>query len=153
MTPSEPTDPLACVRADRLIALCARLVQIRSVNPPGGELAIAEYVAGVLAAGGIPAELIPHGPDRASVLARIAGRGEAPNLLYSAHLDTVPVGAEAWLHDPFGGEVADGKVWGRGAADMKGGLAAMMAAALALVEARHIAGRRSDPGVHRGRGK
>ena len=61
---SEPTDPLACVRGERLIALCSRLVQIRSVNPPGGELAIADYVAGVLAAGGIPAELIPHGPDR-----------------------------------------------------------------------------------------
>jgi succinyl-diaminopimelate desuccinylase len=134
MTPFEPTDPLACLRTDRLVALCARLVQIRSVNPPGGELAIAEYVAGVLAAGGITTELIPHGPDRASVLARIAGRGEGPNLLYSAHLDTVPVGAEVWLHDPFGGEVADGKVWGRGAADMKGGLAAMIAAALALVK-------------------
>ena len=66
-----------------------------------------------------------------------AAAGAAPNLLYSAHLDTVPVGAdaEAWLHDPFGGEVADGKVWGRGAADMKGGLAAMIAAALALAEA------------------
>ena len=138
MTPSEPTDPLTYVRADHLIALCSRLVQIRSVNPPGSELAIAEYVAGVLAAGGIPAALISHGRDRASVLARIAGRGEAPNLLYSAHLDTVPVGAdaEAWLHDPFSGEVADGKVWGRGAADMKGGLAAMMAAALALAEAK-----------------
>ena len=71
------------------------------------------------------------------MLARIDGRGAAPNLLYSAHLDTVPVGADAevWLHDPFGGEVADGKVWGRGAADMKGGLAAMIAAALALAEA------------------
>ena len=137
MTPLEPTDPLVCVREDALVALCSRLVQIRSVNPPGGELAIAEHVARVLAAGGIPAELIPHGPDRASVLARIRGRGAAPNLLYSAHLDTVPVGAdaEAWLHDPFGGEVADGKVWGRGAADMKGGLAAMVAAALALAEA------------------
>ena len=111
-------------------------MQIRSVNPPGGERTIAEYVAEVLAAGGITAELIPHGPDRASVLARIAGRGGAPNLLYSAHLDTVPEGAaEAWHRDPFSGEVAEGKVWGRGAADMKGGLAAMMAAALALVEA------------------
>jgi succinyl-diaminopimelate desuccinylase len=136
MTLSEPTDPLACLRTDKLIALCARLVQIRSVNPPGGELVIAEYVAGELAAAGIATEMIPHGPDRASVLARIAGRGDAANLLYSAHLDTVPVGAETWLHDPFGGEVADGKVWGRGAADMKGGLAAMIAAALALVEAR-----------------
>lgn len=137
MTPSAPTDPLAYIRADRLVALCSRLVQIRSVNPPGGERAIAEFVAGVLAAGGIGAELISHGPARASVLARIKGRGEAPNLLYSAHLDTVPVGADAgvWLHDPFGGAVADGKVWGRGAADMKGGLAAMIGAALALVEA------------------
>jgi succinyl-diaminopimelate desuccinylase len=137
MTTSEPTDPLAHVREDRLVAHCARLVQIRSVNPPGGELAIAEYVADILAAGGIATELISHGTDRASVLARIRGRGEAPNLLYSAHLDTVPVGADAaaWLHNPFGGEVADGKVWGRGSADMKGGLAAMIAAALALVEA------------------
>jgi succinyl-diaminopimelate desuccinylase len=135
MPSSELTDPVACVRADRLVALCSRLVQIRSVNPPGDELAIADFVAGVLAAGGIPAELISHGPDRASVLARIKGRGKAPNLLYSAHLDTVPVGEQAWLHDPFGGEVADGKVWGRGAADMKGGLAAMIVAALALAEA------------------
>lgn len=123
---------LSEVRETDVVSICRQLVRIKSVNPPGSELAIAEYVAGVLRESGLDVELVAHGPDRASVLARLKGSGELPGLLYSAHLDTVPVGAETWLHDPFGGEVADGKVWGRGSADMKGTLAAMMVAAKVL---------------------
>ena len=85
--------------------------------------------------GAHPGRADPPRPGAGERAGADQGRGGAPNLLYSAHLDTVPAGAEAWQHDPFGGEVAEGKVWGRGAADMKGGLAAMMAAAMALAEA------------------
>jgi succinyl-diaminopimelate desuccinylase len=63
------------------------------------------------------------------------GRGDLPALLYTGHLDVVPVGAEAWVHAPFGGEVAEGKLWGRGASDMKGGDAAMIAATQVLAAA------------------
>jgi succinyl-diaminopimelate desuccinylase len=59
-----------------------------------------------------------------------------PALLYNGHLDTVPVGSEKWVHDPFEGVVSEGKIWGRGTADMKGGLVALMVAAKALAEAR-----------------
>ncbi len=134
MTPV--ADPiLQRVRDSDVVALCRDLVRIKSVNPPGDERPIAEFVGNVLRDAGLSVELLPHDGTRASVLARLPGSGERPGLLYSAHLDTVPVGAEPWLHDPFAGEVAEGKVWGRGAADMKGGLAAMLTAARVLAQA------------------
>jgi succinyl-diaminopimelate desuccinylase len=68
-------------------------------------------------------------------LARLKGSGEMPALFYTGHLDVVPVGAEEWRHDPFGGEVVEGKLWGRGSSDMKGGNAAMIAAAQILAAA------------------
>lgn len=142
MTPSDATNPRQHIREAEVVDLCRRLVQIRSVNPPGDERGIAEHVAGLLSAAGLEVEILPHSATRASVLARLRGRGEGPGLLYSAHLDTVPVGAEPWRHDPFAGEVADGRLWGRGAADMKGGLAAMVVAAQVL--ARSAAPLRGD---------
>jgi succinyl-diaminopimelate desuccinylase len=79
--------------------------------------------------------MVSHTSTRASLLARLKGSGNAPALLYNGHLDTVPPGDEPWSHDPYGGELADGRIWGRGSADMKGGMAAMMAALQALSEA------------------
>jgi succinyl-diaminopimelate desuccinylase len=111
-----------------VVQICRELVKIKSVNPPGDELAAAEYVAGVLAEAGLEVEMVGHSPTRASVFARLRGSGKAPALLLSGHIDTVPVGTEAWEHDPFAGEIAEGKIWGRGAADMKGGVAALLAA-------------------------
>ena len=117
------------IQEAEVVSLCRDLVRFGSVNPPGDELEIAEYVAGVLCEAGLTVEMIPHTPTRARVLARLEGSGEMPALLYTSHLDVVPVGAEEWLHDPFGGEVVEGKLWGRGSSDMKGGDAAMIAAA------------------------
>jgi succinyl-diaminopimelate desuccinylase len=111
-------------------------LKIRSVNPPGDELPAAEYVSAVMSKAGLQTEVLEHAPNRASALVRLRGSGTAPALLFSGHLDTVPVGAEAWLHDPFAGEIADGKIWGRGSADMKGGVAALMMAMKVLAEAR-----------------
>ena len=135
MTAKPMDELLGRIRETEVVELCRELIRFKSVNPPGDERPIAEHVAGVLRTGGLAVEVLPHGPTRASVLARLKGTGELPGLFYSAHLDTVPVGAEAWLHDPFAGEVADGKVWGRGASDMKSGLAAMIVAARTLAAA------------------
>jgi len=127
---------LASIKEPELIEFCQQLVRRKSVNPPGDELPIAEYVASTLDGFGLEVELVRHGPNRASVLARLKGRGTKPGLLYNGHLDTVPVGAQEWIHDPFSAKMAEGKIWGRGAVDMKGGLAALMAAAKALAGAR-----------------
>jgi succinyl-diaminopimelate desuccinylase len=112
-----------------VIELCQSLVRIQSYNPPGNEREIAEFIAGFLQNAGLRVELVKHDPRRASVLAILNGTGKQPGLLYSAHMDTVPVGAQAWEHAPFSGDIADGKLWGRGSADMKGGAAAIMMAA------------------------
>lgn len=115
---------------------CQELLKIKSVNPPGDELAAAEYISGVLAKTGLEVEVVRHSPTRASALVRLRGSGKVPALLFSGHIDTVPVGAETWVHDPFSGAIADGKIWGRGSADMKGGVAALMMALKILAEAR-----------------
>lgn len=135
MTPAGFEDLLSRIREDEVVNLCRDLVRFKSVNPPGDELEIAEYVAGALREAGLIVEVIPHTPTRASVLARLRGSGDVPALFYTGHLDVVPVGAEEWLHDPFGGEVIEGRLWGRGSSDMKGGDAAMIAAAKILAAA------------------
>lgn len=123
---------LAGIAPDEVTEICQQLIRIPSVNPPGNEETIARYVAGRLSAAGLQVEIVPHAPGRASVLGRLKGTGKAPGVLFSAHLDTVGPGAEPWSHDPFSGDLAGGKLWGRGASDMKSGLAAMIASAGAL---------------------
>jgi len=135
MAPAGYEDLLSQVQEAEVVSLCRDLVRFQSINPPGDELEIAEYVAGVLREAGLTVEIVAHTPTRASVLARLEGSGDVPALLYTGHLDVVPVGAEEWLHDPFEGEVVEGKLWGRGSSDMKGGNAAMIAATKILAAA------------------
>ena len=111
-----------------------RLVQIDSVNPtlvPGGrgEQQIASFVSRVLSDAGIETRLQEVVPGRPNVIARLPGSGEGRTLIFNAHLDTVSVEG---MDDPFSGRVADGKLFGRGAWDTKGGLAAGLTALLAL---------------------
>ncbi len=126
---------LSFVKEADIVKFCQELVRIKSVNPPGDELQAAEYVASVMKKIGLEVELIKHSPTRASVLARVKSLRKKPGLLFNGHLDTVPVGLERWIHEPFDGQASEGKVWGRGAADMKGGLAVLMVAAKVLAEA------------------
>ncbi len=129
------------VREEVVVALLRDLVRAPSVNPPGNEAAAAAVVAERLEAAGIRATLDEVEPGRANVLAEL-GHGEGLTLLWNAHLHTVPPGSlAAWTADPFGGEIRDGRLFGRGASDDKGGVAVMAAAAIALARTGGVRGR------------
>ncbi len=130
-------DPmLVRIKAELLVTLCGDLVRFKTINPPGDEKPCAEYVANFLEKAGFITELVHHSGNRASVVARLKGSGEKPGLLYSGHIDVVPVGAEKWQYPPFDGEVVDGVLWGRGTSDMKGGDASILAAAEAIAASK-----------------
>ncbi len=123
------------IDAQGVARTCADLVRLNTVNPPGNELLAAQWVADYLTPLGFAAEFLHHEDGRASVIARLAGSAGAPALVYNGHLDVVSPGEQEWKYPPFGGEEAEGRVWGRGASDMKGGLASMLVAARALAQA------------------
>ena len=131
-----------------LIELLRALICIRSVNPPGDEILAARYVEAVLADEGIPSTVVEPFPGRGSIVARLRGDGTGGDpLLLLSHLDVVPAEPEGWTHDPFGGELADGYVWGRGAVDMKDMVAMEIQVMRRLARAARGAGRdpASDP--------
>lgn len=117
---------------DELIALLRDLVRIPSFNPPGEEGALAEHVGAWLSEAGLEAQLQPVAGRRANVVARLRGDGTRPGLLLCAHLDTVPPGEIPWTCDPLLGDERDGRIYGRGSADTKAALAAMLMAARSL---------------------
>jgi acetylornithine deacetylase/succinyl-diaminopimelate desuccinylase-like protein len=95
-------------------------VRINTSNPPGDVTKAADFLAGILEREGIPVKRYESGPGRSILVARLKGTGSAKPLLLLHHMDVVPTDASRWTHDPFGGEIADGRIWGRGAIDMKG---------------------------------
>lgn len=95
------------------------LVRIDTTNPPGNETQAAEYLAGVFKREGIEPTVLESAPGRGNIVARIKGDGRAAPLLLMAHLDVVPVEADKWQHPPFGGEIVNGQIWGRGTLDTK----------------------------------
>jgi acetylornithine deacetylase/succinyl-diaminopimelate desuccinylase-like protein len=115
---------------DEAVDLLADLIRINTSNPTHPERPAAEWVAEKLDEVGIESQIIEAEPGRASTIARIEGTdsSRAP-LLIHGHLDVVPADKDEWSVDPFGGEIKDGCVWGRGAIDMKD----MDAMTLALV--------------------
>jgi acetylornithine deacetylase/succinyl-diaminopimelate desuccinylase-like protein len=142
----------ASVDVEAVVEHLRALIRIPSVNPPGdfdaaaghdssgGETAAARYCAEVLTQAGISAEVLEAAPGRGSCFARLRAdpglRDPEPPLVLLSHLDVVPVEAASWTRDPFGGELVDGVVWGRGAVDMKD----MVAMELAVMLALHRAG-------------
>lgn len=101
------------------------LIKIPSVNPTIGEKEISYYVEQYLKEAGVEVSRKNVLPDRDNIIGRIQGSGQRPPLAIVAHMDTVPVG-EGWTRPPFEALVEDGRIYGRGAADMKSGLAASL---------------------------
>jgi acetylornithine deacetylase/succinyl-diaminopimelate desuccinylase-like protein len=103
-----------------------RLIKTETINPPGNELPAILIIKDILESAGFPREwftIIESAPKRVNLVARLRGDGSKRPLLLSGHVDVVPVERQYWQHDPFGGEVIEGEIWGRGALDMKGFLA------------------------------
>lgn len=119
----------------RIVEMLTTLIRFNSVNPPGNEAPVAEYLAGSMRRAGLQVELVPLTEKRANVMARLPGRSAAPALMFCGHTDTVHPGEVAWRHDPFAAETSNGRMFGRGTADMKGGVAAMVVAVEALAQA------------------
>ncbi|MHB8235658.1 MAG: M20/M25/M40 family metallo-hydrolase [Solirubrobacteraceae bacterium] len=112
---------------DQPAELLRALLRFDTSNPPGGERECIEWIKGLLEQLGCEVRLFAKEPERPSLVARLAGRGSSPPLLLQGHVDVVAARGE-WQHPPFAGDLADGYVWGRGALDMKGGVAMMLAA-------------------------
>lgn len=111
------------------------LIRINTTNPPGNEQAAARYIAGVLEREGITSELLEVGPGRSAVVARLRSSAvpePSRALLLVGHLDVVGVDRARWTVDPFGGVIKDGYLYGRGAIDDKGMVAANLATLVAL---------------------
>jgi acetylornithine deacetylase/succinyl-diaminopimelate desuccinylase-like protein len=125
-------------------ALLQALIRIDTSNPPGDEHAAALHLAASLRADGLAPEILEAAPGRSNLVCRIAASeaSGAPPLLLAAHLDVVPPGDPArWRHPPFGGELAEGMIWGRGAVDMKN-MVAMSALTMKLIARRGLRLRR-----------
>lgn len=124
-----------------LVDTLKAILRFPTEDPPGGELALARHIEQSLKAWAIPAVVDEFAPGRANVLARIGDAGSAKRLIFSAHLDTMPVGSGEWTHGPFAAHEVGGRIYGRGAADMKGGVAAMIFALKRLAQhARELGG-------------
>ena len=112
------------------LELLRDLVRIRSVNPPGDEDGVAATLQGYLSDAGLATDVLRSPTGRPTLVARLAGPRDRPALVLLSHSDVVPAEEDRWTHDPFGAEIADGFVWGRGTLDMKG-IAVMHAVAVA----------------------
>jgi acetylornithine deacetylase/succinyl-diaminopimelate desuccinylase-like protein len=114
------------------VNLLGRLIGMNTVNPPGNEAAVQEFLKGTLMASGFECELLEAEAGRPNLLARLRGERDGPTLTLLGHVDTVRADPEEWSFDPWAGDVVDGWVRGRGALDMKGQVASEVAACVAL---------------------
>jgi acetylornithine deacetylase/succinyl-diaminopimelate desuccinylase-like protein len=112
--------------------LLQELIRLDTVNPPGNETQAAELLRGYLAESGVESELYARARERANLVARLPGSGGGRSLLLLSHTDTVVADAADWQVDPWSGELLNGEVWGRGALDMKGQVAASAVAIASL---------------------
>ena len=123
---------LGGIDANKIANLTSSLVKIPSVNPPGREKGVAEFVASWFEARGFDVDLVGAEKDRPNVMVRLSGpqpgagnQSLGKTFILNGHMDVVPEGS-GWSRDPFGGSIEGSRVYGRGSADMKGGLACMM---------------------------
>jgi acetylornithine deacetylase/succinyl-diaminopimelate desuccinylase-like protein len=112
---------------ERPVELLQKLLRFDTSNPPGNERECIEWIRGLLEELGCEVRVLARDPARPNLIARLPGRGVSAPLLLQGHVDVVAARGN-WRHPPFAGEIDGGYVWGRGALDMKGGVAMMLAA-------------------------
>ena len=112
------------------VELLQQLVRFDTTNPPGNERPCIEFLRELLEAAGCETETYAKDPARPNLVTRISGSGGGTPLLLYGHVDVVTTAGQQWTQPPFGGELVDGFVWGRGTADMKGGVAMLVSAFL-----------------------
>jgi succinyl-diaminopimelate desuccinylase len=113
-----------------VIGLTQKLISFNTINPPGNERIIAEFVGNLLAENGFSVKYPVFAENRLQLVAERGLSEIMPPIVLSGHFDTVPLGEKEWTTDPFSGEIIENKIFGRGSSDMKGGLAAMICAAI-----------------------
>jgi len=118
-------------RKEELHQILQHIVALNTENPPGKEEPAARFIHDLFKRNGIESRLQWAAPERPNVVARLKGQSPGPVIIYNGHLDVVPAG-DGWTEAPFGGDIKDGRLYGRGAADMKSGVAAMLYAAIVL---------------------
>ncbi len=109
-----------------VVELLRDLLRFDTTNPPGNEGECIAYVQRLIEEAGAETRIVARDDARPNLIARVRGSGEAPPLLLYGHVDVVTTSGQEWTHPPFAGELVDGWVWGRGALDMKGGVAMMI---------------------------
>ncbi len=114
------------------VEVLSRLIRFKTVNPPGDERALQQWLLAYLQDAGLQCQLVGAEPERPNLIARLPGAEPGPVLGYLSHVDTVLADAHDWAHDPWSGEVHDGFLWGRGTIDMKNQTAAEVVAVAAL---------------------
>ena len=116
------------------LELTRTLLRMDTVNPPGNEDQCTHHLAQLLTAAGYDCQLVEFAQRRSTLVARIGGRPDKLPICFTGHVDVVPLGSATWTHAPFGAEIVDGKLYGRGSSDMKSGVAAFTIAAIALAD-------------------
>ncbi|WP_163340356.1 M20 family metallopeptidase [Desulfopila sp. IMCC35008] len=111
------------------LSLAKELIQVDTVNPPGNEAQCVRIMAPLLSQAGFAVTEYEYGPNRTALVAHWGRKDQLP-IMFSGHLDTVPLGSQPWARDPFGAAIEGGRLYGRGAADMKGGVATLVASAI-----------------------
>jgi acetylornithine deacetylase/succinyl-diaminopimelate desuccinylase-like protein len=112
------------------IELLQNLIRFDTTNPPGNEIDCVNYINRLLTDVGMNTWIFAKDPNRPNLIARLKGQGAAPPLMLYGHVDVVTIEDQDWTHPPFEGKIHDGYIWGRGALDMKSGVAMMLAAVL-----------------------
>lgn len=110
--------------------LLQRLIQFDTTNPPGNEAECIAYIDALLNGAGLETIRLAKHSERPNLITRLKGQGSAPPLLLYGHVDVVTTAGQKWTHPPFEGKLVDGFIWGRGALDMKSGIAMMLSAVI-----------------------
>lgn len=123
------------------LALAQQLLGFDTINPPGNEASCMAFFAAWLSDQGFEVQLSSFGEGRSNLVAQMRGSAAGKPLAFTGHLDTVPLGNQPWQHDPFGSEIADDRLYGRGSSDMKAAIAAFAHACI-----------KQQPAIRAGRG-